>query len=143
MPEPTMKTPVKVLYFGCIGETGHFLFDKDGKRHPHHIYQKPPFSMIDGGFLEAAGALDHMNGWVYVTRIGINWTILSFWDRTVDSRPGSNSNFIIPGYFSYDVATLMAQQAFPQVFSRLEAKGIHLTLAHYDGFTYPEANHGG
>lgn len=47
------------------------------------------------------------------------WTVLAFWNRMDDKRPGSNSAFVVRGDLSYDDAMARAREAFPQVFARL------------------------
>lgn len=138
MDEPTITTS-NVQYFGCIGQIGHHLFDVNER---HLNYDRHPLAkFLDGGFLRLCEAPDikAREGWVYVTRIGTSWTVLSFWDHTVDGRPGSNSNFILPGAFSYKDAMDWSRQAFPQVFARFNTFERCLKLAHFDGFSYPEA----
>ena len=53
------------------------------------------------------------------THVVINgWTVISFWDRTVDSRGNSNSAFVIYGKFSFSEAVEISKQAFPEIWNR-------------------------
>ena len=57
-------------------------------------------------------ALSRLGGW------GVS--ALSFWDRTGDSRPGSNSTFFAPGLtISAEDIVAGSKRLFPQVWARL------------------------
>jgi len=57
---------------------------------------------------QGVARLHHFNG----------CTLLAFWDRTGDSRPGSNSVFFIPGRVLFDEAVEAARKAFPGIWRR-------------------------
>lgn len=130
-----------VQFFGCWKGVGHGLYRPGGIAVLFSFH--PLNRFLDGGFLTGVPDTQETEGQVHVTRIGVRYTILSFWDHTVDSRPRANGNFILPGLFSYDDAMDYARQAFPEVFVRFNTFDRHLTRAHVDAFTYPEANTGG
>lgn len=44
---------------------------------------------------------------------------LAFWDRSGDSRPGSHSDFLLPGLLTFEQAVTGAARAFPEVFDRI------------------------
>jgi len=46
------------------------------------------------------------------------WTALSFWDRSVDMRGNSNSNFLADGKFTFEQMVEFAYQNFPEVTRR-------------------------
>lgn len=107
------------FYYGCWNEVGHFLFKPDGDSirefnpcFPKDFPVKP--GLLDGAFLgcqwgpQFEAVLSHVG----------NWTIISFWDNTVDDRPGSNSNFIFRGKLSFEEAIKMAKEVFPTIFAR-------------------------
>lgn len=81
----------KCLYFGCIDRPGHYLFEP-GSTPCRNRWERwaskrdgslaPEFNTISGKAL-----LHHFDG----------FTVVAFWDRSVDSRSGSNSMFIVPG----------------------------------------------
>ncbi len=52
------------------------------------------------------------------------WTAWAQWDYSVDSRPGSNAIFFAPGVRSRAAMRLIAAEAFPAVFERLELAKI-------------------
>lgn len=108
-----------ILYFGCIRESGHYMWDARGRKSYHDIPQPWGYS-IDGklcppgdpwaknGQPQGSAALHHKDG----------WTALAFWDRTVDSRPGSNSAFLADETLTFEQLLERAKEAFPQVFAR-------------------------
>src|SRR3954464_1419685 len=104
-----MDATMKAYYFGCWNSVGHYTHDPKGK----HVYSKrgggfypddQPWEKIDGmltpgqrndqGRLvydamskehQGEAALHHKDG----------WTALAIHDFTVDSRPNSNSVFLL------------------------------------------------
>lgn len=104
------------FYFGCIREPGHFLFCPELKRH----YDPPEgfpckIHILDGGLLppglpqvEGRASTSHING----------WTIMSFWDRSVDARYGCNSNFVLKGKFEFEEILQNSRYYFAPIFSR-------------------------
>jgi hypothetical protein len=111
------------LYFGCDNkESGHYLW-KSGQDHLVRCERELgtdrmglgfDFHMLDGGFLPYVSL---KQGEAYLTHFG-NWTIVSFADFSVDSRPGSHSTFLCYGRVSYGAAIEAARQFFPRVWSR-------------------------
>lgn len=71
---------------------------------------------------QGAAALHHL------TRNEIDWTILAFWDRSGDSRSGSNTAFILEGTHDYPAALKLAKETFPELFERFTFH-VH----HYQG----------
>lgn len=59
---------------------------------------------------------------------GATWTALSFWDRTGDKRPSSNSNFVARGDFTADEMIALAREHFPEVMARLDEAGIKIRV---------------
>lgn len=122
-----------MLYFGCWGQAGHYLFGEGG----HHISSE----RLPAGFVETFGdhgwgldakfcpgyvgpyqrdreehegeaLLHHVNG----------WTVLAFWDRSVDKRGGCNSNFVERGTLTFEEMCTIAQAQFPSVWARYPFK---------------------
>ena len=109
------------FYFGCWNEPGHFLRSANGRT--HHVDATLPddfplmWRILDGGLLppcrpqvEGIATFIHING----------WTVLSFWDRSVDKRPGCNSAFLLRGIYTFDVACKAAAEMFPTVWGRFQ-----------------------
>jgi hypothetical protein len=46
------------------------------------------------------------------------WTALAFWDRSVDSRPGSNAVFFADAYRGFDAMLADAREHWPTIFAR-------------------------
>lgn len=108
-----------IYYFGCIGQSGHYLFRSEAKRarktdgRLYHSWM----NRLDGvlaptDLAEKQGptARHEMHG----------HTVLSFWDRSVDKRGACNSILFIPGVMSFAEALEKAREAFPEVFGRLK-----------------------
>lgn len=103
-----------MLYFGVEKKdrAGHYLFDEQMRS----LNYSETFDKIDGGFCpqgpekQGVATLTHING----------QTVLAFWDRSGDSRFGSNSNFIEKGTLSFDEMLCSAKEKFPLVFERLD-----------------------
>lgn len=47
------------------------------------------------------------------------WTMISFWDRSMDHRFSSNGNFIVEGTHDFDTACTLAREVFPSVWDRV------------------------
>ena len=110
------------FYFGCCRGVGHYLFTPT--LHRIHSERDPDLPddfpvnihVLDAGLL--GYPKKQIEGEAVVSHIG-GWTILSFWDRSVDGRPGSNSNFIMRGTRTFDEASETACGAFPEIWQRL------------------------
>lgn len=102
-------TSVHLFYFGPIGEAGHYLWDARGKMlWPERI---GPWSLgeLDGS-LQPKG-VDQAEGLALLHYVD-GWTALAFWDRTIDSRMGSNSVYVANGTLSFDEMVALAKERF-------------------------------
>jgi hypothetical protein len=109
-----------MFYFGCWEKDrpGHYLFGAGGRHPSDGECPFDPWSggdkQIDGGYcppnrqVEGAAALTLKDG----------WTILAFWDRSVDHRPNSNSAFIEKGMLTFDDMVAQARAEFPEIWGR-------------------------
>jgi len=118
-----------VYYFGCYGDTGHYLWQAEGstaRREARELFPWPELdgtlppaerreSRREGGYPEVSkeapqghAALHHKRG----------WTAISFWDRSVDSRHGSSSTFLIRGTHTWDDAVRIAKALYPKTWAR-------------------------
>lgn len=104
------------LYFGCLGDTGHYLWDMTGRK----IHTHPLGGSRTPAFLDSMGLLVEMyrEGEVVVTHIDIIWTLFGWKDYSVDTRPGSHSLFLFGGHVEYAAAMTMIQDDFPTVLDR-------------------------
>jgi hypothetical protein len=116
---------MRVYYFGCWEDVGHYMRSSSSDRslescRAEHdfMYTNPWGTNIDGGLCpkgpqnEGAALVHQKDG----------WTALSFWDRSVDSRLGSNSNFLAEGTFDLAQMIAIAKEHFPTVMERIKFK---------------------
>ncbi|HYD58948.1 MAG TPA: hypothetical protein VEC35_01240 [Noviherbaspirillum sp.] len=105
------------LYFGCHREPGHYLFTR-GMRPLYFNRHLEKLNRLD----QMLAPQDTRDGYIAVITSlgGWGFTALSFWDYSVDSRPGSNSTFFAPRA-EMGVEELMrgSIEAFPEVWTRL------------------------
>ena len=92
-----------LLYFGCFKDKGHFLYDEYGSTvRDHHVDLM--FRGENMAFLKRMDAVytygTAQRQSLYNEVIIGNFRILAWWDRSVDTRPGSNSALIGRGYSS-------------------------------------------
>lgn len=124
---PSDAKTAEVYYFGCRGQAGHYWFKPHGSMRHN---QEPPLGYdivhgkIDSGFcpgsipgdsygrsrpeVEGEACLHHLP----------EWTILAWWDRSVDIRGGCNSNLVAKGHYSYADMIEIGKAQFPDVMSR-------------------------
>lgn len=105
---------MKVLYFGCIREVGHYLYDTKWTRSLD--FSVVPWDEIDGKLCpqettdQGASELHQKEG----------WTALAFWDYSIDKRPGSNSVFFAEGLHTFAEMCQISREHFPQVYERID-----------------------
>lgn len=104
----------RVYYFGCNREPGHYWFE------PGMRSTKDRLPIIDGMFCPMDSEAEGPAQLVYLTpgQYRKAWTLIAFWDRTVDGRPGSNSAFMVEGTVSFEEAVAHSRAAFPSIWSR-------------------------
>ncbi len=108
---------IEVLCFGCIGVAGHYLHSKTGVNWRNE--QTPWGDRLDAFLLTS----DYYNHNTAVTGLcsehHLNgWTAISFWDRSGDSRPGSNTSFLCHAEITAAELLALAREQWPHVFSR-------------------------
>ncbi len=121
MTDPTPPHTIEPLYFGCVGGPGHFVHNIGLS----HVYRTPLANWLNkrDGVLAPRDrnhrelAQGHAMLHVFVDA-GV--TVLAFWDRSVDSRPASNSMFLLPGVLDFRDAALAAARHFPTVWARFK-----------------------
>lgn len=111
-----MDTP-HLFYFGPIKEPGHYLWDIRGKMlWPSQI---GPWTLgdLDGSVQpkginqsEGIALLHHKDG----------WTALAFWDRTVDTRMGSNSVYVADAVLSFEEIVALAKEQFKERWEQMK-----------------------
>lgn len=103
----------EVLYFGCLRAVGHFLHRTLNREVRFEC--QPWRNNLDGGLLDS---LPRQTEGVVVTAKKDGWTVIAFWDRSVDSRGNSNSAFLIQGDVTAEELLELARNQWPEVFSR-------------------------
>jgi hypothetical protein len=124
----------RVLYFGCIRDAGHYLWNGERSTMYGDARQALPFNWtdLDGG--ETLPGARERGRWVgrggqSVCKLthAHGWTFVGCWDNSVDTRPGSNSTFLAPGTLTFEEVLALAREVFPSVVARIE-KLAPLTL---------------
>jgi hypothetical protein len=110
-----------VYYYGCANDdAGHFLWAPDrssrfGLEGVRNFRMAQPWGVGIDGPIEADFPQTQGKAHLHY-RDG--WTALWFWDRSVDSRPGSHSTFIAEGTLSLEAMLVLARERFPEVWAR-------------------------
>ena len=116
-----------MLFFGCWEQSGHYLWDRD-RRYlaPRETSCPLKSSEIVGVFAPRGGEderrlqLTHVHG----------WTVLAMWDRSIDTRPGSNAAFLESGTLTVDQMIATAERQFPTIAARLKAFAAYRQETH-------------
>lgn len=119
---------LRVFYYGAVGGPGHYLHnDKLTVIHDRPSFDFPvdPF-VLDGRLLPKTKG--QQEGMCELWTNG-RWTILTFWDRSEDSRMGSSSSFVIEGRHDFRSTEAIAERHFPILFERFKKHGIELVDA--------------
>lgn len=117
-----------ILFFGAWGRAGHYYWlpgrrlaesDRslpaslqggkiDGRLAPQRREPRYPSSRLEA---EGEAAAHHIDG----------WTVVAWWDRSVDRRGGSNSALLMRGTHSMPAVLLEAADKFPELLPRFAA----------------------
>lgn len=123
---------MRIWWFGCATKpepSGHDLHAAQppyGGRAAYDEWNRFPFKWetLDGKFAPKTKpktyyevAQEFPQGQARLTYIK-GWTIISFWDRTGDSRGASNTAFVFDEKLSGDEALRIAREKFPKLFER-------------------------
>jgi hypothetical protein len=73
---------------------------------------------IDGGFCRERDPRKN-EGRANMRRRG-GWTIMSFWDRSVDVDLNASSNFILEGGYCFGEVVAITKRLFPEVWDRMD-----------------------
>lgn len=106
-------------YFGCGSDAGHYIFPEGS--FATHGYGRPLFEKMnsfDGKLAPLPERELYLAAFNVIGSIG--YSALSWWDRSVDKRPGSNSTIFSPSFdISADDLLIEGERRFPWVFARL------------------------
>lgn len=116
-----------MLYFGCwTGELGHYMFTPGGQRLTRKMEDLLPEVLrsgaIDCHFIGPPNQPGQPVNRAFLVHIR-DYTVLAFWDRSVDRRHNSNSAFIMPGTHDFEFMIKQAEKDFPDVYSRIVKAG--------------------
>ncbi len=125
-----------ILFFGCWTDLGHYLWTPERSR---ARFGPPGLGVfgwetavpwghhLDGGLAPldergarlAEGVVAVHKATMYVrTPREVTWTALSWWDRSVDKRPGSSATFLTDEELPDVELLARAKLYFPSVFAR-------------------------
>lgn len=110
-----------MFYFGCWGDTGHYLWNRERRYTREGDCPFDPFYPRVEGHAHIDGVFCPKNRQVQgeaTVTVKDGWTILAFWDRSVDHRPNSNSAFIERGAFTFEEMVSRAKAEFPAIWAR-------------------------
>lgn len=117
-----------MIYYGCGTDAGHYVWRPGMQRvreaapTPFDMHIPGAAQKLDGGYTPPMG---YVEGAARLTH-ALGWTVLSYWDNTVDNRPGSHSTFAVEGTHGFDAMLAAAREHFPTVFARQK---FEVTLA--------------
>lgn len=130
-----------ILFYGCWtspdghSDTGHYFRAKNGDRLSsgqrwRTLESLVPWGLKVDGFLapRTTNGAQAVNGIVgyhqaisWVDCPGEEaWSLISWWDNSVDDRPGSNCAFMVNRRASLREILAEARDAFPQIFLRFK-----------------------
>ncbi len=114
------------IYFGCRNDdAGHYLWAPGMWRLTSSEERSLPIPLrsgvLDSGYCPPDA--DQIQGRALLHRVH-GYTVIAFWDRTADSRSGSNSAFVLFGTLSFWEAVDKAKESFPEVFERLKGTAV-------------------
>lgn len=120
-----MTSEPPVLYFGCVDRAGHYVWLPGGQRWAERGTPWKDFLTYTDGKWAPPESQREFVAHVHHLFTG-QITLLSYWDRTVDQRQQSSSTFLALGELTYDEMAALAEESFPDVWSRAAGQ-IRLT----------------
>lgn len=117
-------TDTDLFFFGCTEGLGHRCWCPKNGSFWYHDRPDPFGSNLDSGYAPKDSPVNfrcHL-----VQKDG--WTLIAFWDNTIDKRGKSNAAFVAKGLFTFDEILEKAETAFPHYF--VERFKNKLTLAY-------------
>ena len=120
-----MNDSKKIYFFGVsnVQNKGHYLH-REGLHIAWHDNRFLPFNsnILDGGLMPMDKP--QVQGELHLAVIN-GWTLLSMWDRSGDSRPGSNAVFLAEGNHTIDDMKSIATEKFPAIWKRIQGNTPH------------------
>jgi hypothetical protein len=116
-----------IIYLGCWEQRGHYFYIP-GMQQLYQAYRNSEaqnykeLCKLDGGFAPQDTTAEG-EAWYHCWHLIDNvWClVISFWDNSVDRRPGSNSTFLLLRRpLSFSEAIQRCSEEFPEVFARFK-----------------------
>lgn len=106
-------------YFGCHRRPGHFLWTPGMQEASSLVERRLPIplqpNVLDTGYAPLGPEIE---GLALLHRVHA-WTVLAFWDRSVDTRGKCNSAFLFrPNTLTFEQVVEHAKVIFPEVWGR-------------------------
>ena len=116
---------MKIFFFGCMGQPGHFLHDTNG-RWPNI---KLPWNQIDVALTPKNSNVAELDrerrqpqGHTKIHHKG-GWTAMAWWDRSgPDTRYGCNSVLFMEGKHDFEQMKNLLKEHWPEVHERQPVK---------------------
>lgn len=114
---------MRIYYFGCLEQYGHFLIDHECKS-VRMFNGDLPWEQIDGALCpddtqkEGVVKIHHAKG----------WTAAAFWDNSIDHRPKSNSVFFFEDLLDFDEVIMEFKKTFPKIYNRFDFELIEWVI---------------
>lgn len=112
--------PKRAYFFGCVRTVGHSLISPAAEVRESECSAPWRVGEIDQAMQPGCtrGVGSHLTGGAQLLGVARlhhrnGWTMLSCWDRSVDSRPGSNANFMIEGKHDFETMLALVAETFP------------------------------
>jgi hypothetical protein len=128
-----LNRETKLYFFGCANRAvGHYLFEawEGGGVDTCRGWKVGPWEALDGKLVpEKIRGQNQPQGQAYVTHKN-GWTALSFWDRSVDKRHGSNFSLIVDKETGGEEILELARRRMPKVMERF---AFEIKIVNVDG----------
>jgi len=113
---------LECYYFGHAEYGGHSLRDQyghTGDKLAREAAAALGVADLDTTLCWNAGSRqrDEIEGRALLTQRG-GWTALAFWDHSGDTRPGSNTAFLVRGALTFDQMVRVARHRWPKIWAR-------------------------
>lgn len=126
---------MRVFYFGALGNnSGHGCLESTlgGARNANYYdvvktLGNGAYVQLDGGLAPQLAPWRHRQGAAALSRRG-GFTVLAWWDMTVDGRPASNSAIIAEGEHGFADMLQLLVDHFPAVMAR-QTSSISIPVA--------------
>ena len=109
----------EMIFFGCVREAGHHLHTKYGWPMSRQEKKILPFAemILDSGLLKDV-PMTEGSATISIIR---GWTVVSFWDNSVDKRGKSNASFIYPKQMTFEEMLEISREQLPWFWERFKS----------------------